>query len=131
IEAADRIGEDRAGSTERPAAMSDQMAADGSDRGGPSPPAGSEFALAQPLPPALLYRRCDPAELPFTLCSELDEAPGLIGQERADEALNFAVRIRAKGYNVYALGASGTGRPQWAEDLWRRRAEGEPAPLDR
>jgi hypothetical protein len=37
------------------------------------------FEPGQPLPPALLYRRCDPAELPFSLCSELDEAPGLIG----------------------------------------------------
>ncbi len=89
-----------------------------------------EFALARPLPPALLYRRCDPADLPFELCSELEEAPGLIGQERAVEALNFAVRIRAKGYNVYALGASGSGRHMLVEDLLRRRAEGEPTPPD-
>jgi lon-related putative ATP-dependent protease len=77
-----------------------------------------------------LYRRCDPAELPFDLCSELDEAPGLIGQERAVEALNFALRIRAKGYNVYALGASGTGRHTMVEDLLRDRAESQPTPPD-
>ena len=88
------------------------------------------FALGHALPPALLYRRCDPAELPFELCSELEEAPGLIGQERAVEALNFAVRIRAKGYNVYALGASGTGRHSMVEDLLRHRAETEPTPPD-
>jgi lon-related putative ATP-dependent protease len=88
------------------------------------------FALAQPLPPALLYRRCDPAELPFALCSELEEAPGLIGQERAVDALNFALRIRAKGYNVYALGAAGTGRHSMVEDLLRERAAKEPAPPD-
>src|SRR5215472_17692275 len=68
------------------------------------------FELGHPLPPGLLYRRCDPAELPFALCSELEEAPELIGQERAVEALNFALRVRGKGYNVYALGASGSGR---------------------
>ena len=84
----------------------------------------------KPLPAALLYRRCDPAELPFELCSELDEAPGLIGQERAVEALNFALRIRAKGYNVYALGASGTGRHTMVEDLLRDRAESQPTPPD-
>ena len=88
------------------------------------------LALGHALPPALLYRRCDPAELPFALCSELEEAPGPIGQERAVEALNFAVRIRAKGYNVYALGASGTGRHSMVEDLLRHRAEGEPTPPD-
>jgi hypothetical protein len=88
------------------------------------------FALGQALPPALLYRRCDPSELPFKLCSELDESPGLIGQERAVEALNFAVRIRGKGYNVYALGANGTGRHTMVDDLLRHQAEGEPTPPD-
>ncbi|HVB17480.1 MAG TPA: Lon-like protease helical domain-containing protein, partial [Stellaceae bacterium] len=91
---------------------------------------GADFALAQPLPPALLYRRCDPAELPFDLCSDLEEAPGLIGQERAVEALNFAVRIRGKGYNVYALGSAGTGRHTMIEELLRHRAQGEPTPPD-
>ncbi|MGC2412131.1 MAG: Lon-like protease helical domain-containing protein, partial [Stellaceae bacterium] len=91
---------------------------------------GAGFALGHALPASLLYRRCDPAELPFDLCSELEEAPGLIGQERAVEALNFAVRIRAKGYNVYALGATGTGRHSMVEDLLRHRAETEPTPPD-
>jgi hypothetical protein len=45
----------------------------------------------------LLYRRCEPAELPFELCSEFEEAPGLIGQERAVEAVQFAMRMRRKG----------------------------------
>jgi lon-related putative ATP-dependent protease len=95
-----------------------------------SPAAGPGFALGEPLPPALLYRRVDPAELPFELCSELEEAPGLIGQDRAVEALNFAVRTRAKGYNVFALGASGTGRHSMVEDLLRERAAQEPTPPD-
>jgi len=74
-------------------------------------PGAASFEAGRPLAPALLYRRSDPAELPFGLCTELDEAPGLIGQERAVEALNFALRMRAKGYNVFALGAGGTGGP--------------------
>src|SRR5713226_10725327 len=115
------FGED-AGSRRRLAAMSDDPAFAAALRPG--------FALAQKLPPVLLYRRCDPADLPFELCSELEEAPGLIGQERAVEALNFAVRIRAKGYNVYALGASGTGRHSMVEDLLRQRAATEPTPPD-
>ena len=110
--------------------MNDQPAAGIAEaRLGPSL-AGSGFALAQALPTALLYRRCDPAELPFDLCSELEEAPGLIGQERAVEALDFATRIRGKGYNVYALGASGTGRHTMVEELLRAKAEKEPTPPD-
>ena len=97
----------------------------------PSSSLGEEvFELGHPLPPGLLYRRCDPAELPFALCSELEEAPELIGQERAVEALNFALRMRGKGYNVYALGASGSGRHDMVEDLLRRKAESEPTPSD-
>jgi len=110
--------------------MNDQPASSAADAGGGSQLAGPRIALGQPLPPALLYRRCDPAELPFDLCSELEEAPGLIGQERAVEALDFAVRMRAKGYNVYALGASGTGRHTMVEELLRERAEKEPTPPD-
>ena len=86
--------------------------------------------FGRPLPPALLYRKCDPAELPFAVCSELEEIAGLVGQERAVEALNFAMRMRGKGYNVYALGAGGTGRHTMVEDLLGRKAENEPAPPD-
>jgi lon-related putative ATP-dependent protease len=96
--------------------------------GSPAQPPG--FELGRPLAASLLYRRCEPAELPFELCSELDEAPGLIGQERAAEAIGFAMRLRRKGYNVYALGASGTGRHALVDDLLQKRAAGEPIPPD-
>src|SRR5579885_1792342 len=95
-----------------------------------APTAGAAVIAGRPLPPALLYRRCDPGELPFELCSELEAATGLIGQERAVEAIEFAMRIRRKGYNVYALGASGTGRHGMIEQLLRDRAAGEPTPPD-
>ena len=66
-----------------------------------SRPAAASFEVGRGLALALLYRRSDPAELPFGLCTELEEAPGLIGQEPAVEALNFALRMRGKGYSVY------------------------------
>src|SRR5215470_2984684 len=88
------------------------------------------FALARPLPAALLYRRCAAANLPFALSSELEEVPGLIGQERAVEAISLAMRMRGKGYNVYALGPSGTGRHSQIEALLRKQAESEPTPPD-
>ena len=84
----------------------------------------------RPLPPALLYRPCDPAELPFDLVSELEDPLGPIGQDRAVEAVQFAVAMRRKGYNVYALGASGTGKHTVIRDLLRRRAENAPTPPD-
>ena len=95
--------------------------------GGASPPAAEP---GRPLPAALLYRPCDPAELPFDLVSELEDPLGPIGQDRAVEAVQFAVAMRRKGYNVYALGASGTGKHTVIRDLLRRRAENTPAPPD-
>jgi len=54
----------------------------------------------RPLPPALLYRTCDPAGLPFELVGELDDLLEPIGQDRAVEAVQFAVTMRRKGYGV-------------------------------
>jgi lon-related putative ATP-dependent protease len=96
----------------------------------PVPRRDTRFEAGRPLPAALLYRRCDPAELPFALCSELEEAPGLIGQERATEALDFALRMRGKGYNVYALGATGSGRHNAIDRLLRDEAATQPTPPD-
>src|SRR4029078_10090223 len=93
-------------------------------------PLPGSYPMAEPLPPALLYRRCEPAELPFELCSELEDAPCLTGQERAVEALQFALRIRGKGYNVYALGAGGTGRHGMVDALLHQRAATAPPPHD-
>jgi len=93
--------------------------------GGP-PPAEP----GRPLPPALLYRPCDPAGLPFELVGELDDLSEPIGQDRAVEAVEFAVAMRRKGYNVYALGASGTGKHTIVHDLLKHRAESSPTPPD-
>ena len=88
------------------------------------------FELAVPLPPELLYRRCNPEDLPFDLCTELADMAGLVGQERAVEAVRFAIRMRRKGYNIFALGARGTGRKTLIDELLRRQAKSEPTPPD-
>jgi lon-related putative ATP-dependent protease len=89
-----------------------------------------EFKSGAPLPSALLHRSCTPEELPFKLSSELADAPAMIGQERAAEAVKFALRLRRKGYNVYALGPAGTSRHSLVDDLLRRRAATESTPPD-
>jgi LonC protease-like protein len=95
--------------------------------GGASPPA---VEAGHPLPAALLYGPCDPTELPFDRVTELADLLEPIGQDRAVEAVQFAVAMRHKGYNVYALGASGSGKHTVVRDLLRRRAETMPAPPD-
>jgi len=92
--------------------------------------ADAGFKSGEPLPAALLHRRSSPEELPFKLSSELADAPAMIGQDRAAEAVELALRIRRKGYNVYALGPAGTGRHSLVEDLLHRRAATESTPPD-
>jgi lon-related putative ATP-dependent protease len=94
---------------------------------GSGPPA---VEPGRPLTPALLYRSCDPAELKFDLVGELDDLLEPIGQDRAVEAVQFGVAMRRKGYNIYALGASGTGKHTVIRDILKARAENASTPPD-
>jgi len=88
------------------------------------------MAAPQPLKPDQLYRRCLPAELPFQSTAELQDLGHLLGQDRAIEALRFGVGIQRPGYNLYALGATGTGKHSTIDRFLRLRAVHEPVPPD-
>jgi lon-related putative ATP-dependent protease len=62
------------------------------------------------LTPEILLRRCDPAQFTFDTTESLPELDGFIGQARAIDALRFGLGVQHKGYNLYALGPSGTGK---------------------
>lgn len=83
-----------------------------------------------PLPPDLLRRRCDPAELGFATTAALEPLDGALGQDRPAEALRFAIAMRAQGYNVFALGPEGTGKLWMVRRLMEEAAQGQPAPDD-
>jgi lon-related putative ATP-dependent protease len=83
-----------------------------------------------PLPPTSLCRRSDPASFSFATTAELPDVPGIIGQERAEEAVRFAIGIRRYGYNLYALGTSGMGKHGFVRAFLERRAASEKAPSD-
>ncbi len=83
-----------------------------------------------PLPPEALLRRCDPALLPFRTTEELQDLEGILGQDRAIEAVRFGIGIRRKGYNLFALGAPGTGRHTLVRQSIQKQAATEPRPPD-
>lgn len=83
-----------------------------------------------PLPPHALCKTCDPGALPFDSTAELADSDDAIGQERATEAIAFAVSMRHRGFNLFALGPEGTGRRSLVMRLLRRQAEDRPAPDD-
>lgn len=68
------------------------------------------MATPSPLSPKQLYHRCDPAQFSFASTADLNEFDEIIGQARAVEAIRFGVGIRHEGFNLFALGANGTGK---------------------
>lgn len=62
------------------------------------------------LTTAQLRWRCDPASLPFETTAEIECHKGIIGQDRAMDALRLGLLVRSKGHNVFVCGEPGTGR---------------------
>jgi lon-related putative ATP-dependent protease len=82
------------------------------------------------LPPAKLRRTCDPKLFTFKTTAELKPFDGLIGQERALEALDLGARIDKPGFNVFVLGERGTARHGTVRGLIDKYAAKMPAPSD-
>ncbi len=64
----------------------------------------------KPLSSSDLYHGCDPKQLNFRTTDELEDFPGLVGQKRAVEAVEFGTNIQRFGYNVFVFGPPGAGR---------------------
>lgn len=76
------------------------------------------------------YRTCDPAAFSFPTTAELPPLKEIIGQERAVGAIDFGVGIRSHGYNIFALGAPGTGKMRTINEFLDREAQNLPIPAD-
>ena len=57
-----------------------------------------------------LWDPCALEGLDFETTEALPDAVTIIGQKRAVQAIDFGVGIASHGFNIYALGAAGTGR---------------------
>jgi lon-related putative ATP-dependent protease len=62
------------------------------------------------LAPPALCRRFDPAEIPFATTAGGPATVAMVGQPRAVAALRFGIGMPRDGYNIFALGAPGTGK---------------------
>jgi lon-related putative ATP-dependent protease len=61
----------------------------------------------------------------FESTADLEPLEGIIGQERAVEAIDFGLNIKRKGYNIYISGISGTGRNSYISLITEKKARGE------
>ena len=87
---------------------------------------GRLFALG----PDELHRVCDPPSLGFATTAELAGLGGTVGQSDALIALEFGVSVEAPGYNVFVLGAPGSGRMTMVRRALAARAKELPTPDD-
>lgn len=88
------------------------------------------MATPEALPVSELRKVCDPESLDFDRSSELAELVGGLGQERAEEALRFALSMRQPGYHVFVLGEAGTGRHATVARMLSEFAAAEAVPSD-
>jgi len=82
------------------------------------------------LAPSDLYRRCDPAAIPFDTTAAHAGALEIPGQGRAIDAARFAIAMRRDGYNLFALGPKGVGKETIVRELLEREAAQQPTPAD-
>ncbi len=77
-----------------------------------------------------LWAPCDPAMFDFETTETLEGEVTIIGQDRAVEAIDFGVGMTSFGFNIYALGYTGTGRATTIHTFLQRVAAGQPVPND-
>ena len=83
-----------------------------------------------PLSPERLCWHCSIEGWRFETTDELEDLDRVIGQDRALEAMQFAVGIDQPGFNLFALGPESLGKHRIVEALLRDRAGGEEAGQD-
>ena len=82
------------------------------------------------LPPAQLRPECDPDTLGFATTATLRATTGLVGQDRATDAIKLSAEIDHKDFNLYVLGREGTGRHTAVNKLLSKAAAKRPMPCD-
>ncbi len=80
--------------------------------------------------PASLSSSVDLSHIPFDTTEDVASLDATIGQDRAVKALSFGLRMRQKGYNIYAAGRPGTGKSTLIRTVVRQLAQEGVVPSD-
>lgn len=84
----------------------------------------------QGLDPAVLRRETDSGALGFATTADIADIAGLIGQDRAVDAIRLAASIPHRDFNLFVLGPEGTGRHRAVDTLLGAQAAKRPVPCD-
>jgi lon-related putative ATP-dependent protease len=82
------------------------------------------------VPLEKLKNKCGIECFKFDSTADLTPLQGIIGQERASNALDFGLSIKKKGYNIFVSGQSGTGRNSYVKLIADEKASKKKVPDD-
>ena len=82
------------------------------------------------LPLTKLYKACRAKDFNFEDTRQIAPLDTFIGQQRAEEALQFATAVNRKGYNIFAVGHAGLGKRTMIRRFLEQRAEQMEPPSD-
>jgi predicted ATP-dependent protease len=77
-----------------------------------------------------LYRKTNPSSLQFTTTAELEPVDGLVGQERALEAIRFGTEVDKAGFNLFVIGPDGARMQAAVKAILSEEASAKPRPSD-
>lgn len=73
---------------------------------------------------------CDPSVFHCDSTAQIAPLSGIIGQDRALNALDFGLGISDRGFNIYVSGVPGTGRTTTIKQFLDQKAAKKPVPSD-
>lgn len=77
-----------------------------------------------------LRKICDPKSIKIKTAAEGKLPERIIDQERAARAIDFGLKVKGKGYNIFASGIPGTGRSTAISSAIEKIASKQPIPDD-
>ncbi|MCA6061136.1 MULTISPECIES: Lon protease family protein [Thalassolituus] len=75
-----------------------------------------------------LTQSINPSALTFADTRELETFQGVLGQDRAVNAIQFGVAMQRPGYNIFVMGETGTGRSSYVRDYLKSEAKRQATP---
>lgn len=82
------------------------------------------------LTPEKLKKSCDSFDFSFDTTASVEPLEGIIGQDRAMKSMEFGLKIRKHGYNIFISGFTGTGRNSYTVSQVNKLASKEEIPPD-
>ncbi len=73
---------------------------------------------------------CDCSKFSFETTEDVAILQGIVGQEQAVESMEFGLKVKKYGYNIFITGKTGTGRSSYTKSMVQQAATNKETPCD-